>query len=122
MTDLKPCPFCGSNEIMDMRYSGDARVQCSGCNASTDTYGDHAESHKAWNRRADHSARSLNMVEHESEISARDQRISEGAEILRFLIMNIESHGNYSPESTVCFLNQALGELLPASDSGEGNA
>ena len=37
---------------MDMRYSGDARVQCAGCNTSTDTHDSHIESHAAWNRRA----------------------------------------------------------------------
>jgi hypothetical protein len=45
--ELKPCPFCGSTEVTDMQYDGDFWVQCAGCNCSTQ-----AESHKAWNARA----------------------------------------------------------------------
>ncbi|KAI3488594.1 hypothetical protein L1887_47359 [Cichorium endivia] len=51
------------------------------------------------------------------------EHAAEGAQILQSLIDNIESHGNYSPESTVGFLQQALQCLLPAravlSEQGE---
>ena len=37
------------------------------------------------------------------------KHVSEGAQMLQSLIDNIEAKGNYSQESTVLFLNQALG-------------
>ena len=51
-TKLKPCPFCGSTETMDMQYDGDFWVQCAGCNCSTQVFDSEAESHKAWDTRA----------------------------------------------------------------------
>lgn len=46
-----------------------------------------------------------------AQLAERDallESAAEGASILRSLIENIEAKGNYSPESTVSFLQQAL--------------
>lgn len=50
--ELKSCPFCGSTETMDMQYDCDFWVQCAGCNCCTQVFDSEAESHKAWNTRA----------------------------------------------------------------------
>lgn len=50
-TELLPCPFCGDDEAMDFRANLENRVQCSGCNVSTDTFPSSEESHAAWNTR-----------------------------------------------------------------------
>jgi len=47
------------------------------------------------------------------------EHVSEGAEMLQSMIDNIESKGNYSRESTVLFLNQALG-CIRAAMSAQG--
>lgn len=57
----------------------------------------------------------------QADLTARDERldsVDEGASILRSLIENIETKGNYSPESTVSFISQALGciALAPTVD------
>lgn len=44
-----------------------------------------------------------------SELQADLDRSAEGADILRGLIASIEKKGNYTAESTINFLNQALG-------------
>jgi|GEM_PF-1938386 len=49
------------------------------------------------------------------------EHVSEGAEMLQNLIDNIEAKGNYSAESTVLFLNQALG-CIRAALSTQGGA
>lgn len=51
---LKPCPFCGSEEIeiigvgRDWEYT----VKCNSCNAGTDYFINKKEAKEAWNRRA----------------------------------------------------------------------
>ena len=49
--ELKPCPFCGDDEIMDFQAHLENRVQCAMCNVSTDTFPSCEESHAAWNTR-----------------------------------------------------------------------
>ena len=59
MFDLKPCPFCGGKSRLFV--SGDVRVICSKCHASTMILTDNMEYEsnavetvvEAWNRRAD---------------------------------------------------------------------
>lgn len=50
------------------------------------------------------------------------EHVSEGAEILQILIDNIEAKGNYSQETTVLFLNQALGCIRAAVSAQGGEA
>ena len=52
VSELKPCPFCASTEIMDMQYDGDFWAQCAGCNTSSQALESEVESHAAWNTRA----------------------------------------------------------------------
>lgn len=49
---MKACPFCGSDEILDMQYDGAFWVQCASCNCSTQVHGSESQSQDAWNRRA----------------------------------------------------------------------
>lgn len=53
MTELLPCPFCGSKEVRD----GSALCQCAICGASA--------APTAWSRRAD-AARSLSEADYEA--------------------------------------------------------
>ena len=48
MTELKPCPFCGSKNVADMN----GWVQCLNCNATGPDNFDHLRAIEAWNRRA----------------------------------------------------------------------
>lgn len=51
MIELKPCPFCGSNEIGIQRHD-EYLCFCYGCEATTGYYDSHKEAIAAWNRRA----------------------------------------------------------------------
>lgn len=57
MSELKPCPFCGEEEIerdTEMCYGGmHYGVFCSNCGASTDLYTSVERAEEAWNRRAE---------------------------------------------------------------------
>lgn len=60
MSDLEPCPFCGSSGEELMMFcdpeegrdnSGPSRrVQCAGCNIEAPFYSTEAEAISAWNR------------------------------------------------------------------------
>ena len=59
MSELKPCPFCGSDEVgcwMSSRQFPNGKnphhVQCDNCFASSDYYCTMEEAIEAWNRRA----------------------------------------------------------------------
>lgn len=58
MSDLKPCPFCGSKYI-NMNYIREddvlegAYVECANCGVSTRIYDDPDEVVEFWNRRSD---------------------------------------------------------------------
>ena len=49
MSELKPCPFCGSN-AKPMRVGAGRIVKCEGCGVSTSFMADDPTA--AWNRRA----------------------------------------------------------------------
>ena len=57
MSDLKPCPFCGSRYI-NMNYIREddvlegAYVECANCGVSTRIYDDPDEVVEFWNRRS----------------------------------------------------------------------
>lgn len=51
----------------------------------------------------------LNLILSAPDLLEALESTTECAEILRGLIESIEKHGNYSAESTINFLNQALG-------------
>ena len=56
MTKLKPCPFCGSNNVkINIPYFADALylVQCYSCNCTTALYPTKNKAVEIWNRRAE---------------------------------------------------------------------
>lgn len=56
MTELKPCPFCGSEDIRE--HSGYPLhywiVKCKHCGAKICVYGSHQQAVSFWNRRTNH--------------------------------------------------------------------
>ena len=51
---LKPCPFCGSNEIAKIKYASvepSFAIRCKKCCAHTEYYANEIEAVNAWNRR-----------------------------------------------------------------------
>lgn len=57
---LKPCPFCGSNDIhygfvlvWDLTYTKRHYVECGNCGANTDEFKNEECAIEAWNRRVD---------------------------------------------------------------------
>lgn len=73
MTELKPCPFCGCDEIMlhhgslaARRIVGKYWCYCMGCRASSGIYTTDKEAIEAWNRRDSngyHSGHWIKMVD-----------------------------------------------------------
>lgn len=56
MSDLKPCPFCGGEAILEsnkLRYGTIYSAYCQKCGAETTGFSEH-EAVAAWNRRAQH--------------------------------------------------------------------
>lgn len=52
MSDLLPCPFCGSTDVAVICGGpGNHYARCGGCKAATDD-GSHERAVSAWNRRA----------------------------------------------------------------------
>ena len=52
MTELKPCPFCGSKAMMlSWKETGEYWVQCEECEMKTDTHYDPKIAALVWNRR-----------------------------------------------------------------------
>ena len=49
---LKPCPFCGCNEIDVEESCGDTYIQCSGCGITSNLYKSKRNAVEFWNRRA----------------------------------------------------------------------
>ena len=53
MTDeLKPCPFCGGDDLEVTDMDGDHYVLCHGCALEAPFHDSRAEAVAAWNRRA----------------------------------------------------------------------
>lgn len=51
MTELKPCPFCGSNDVkIHVGYSH-SYIRCEGCIVSTRRFKDIQGAVNCWNRR-----------------------------------------------------------------------
>ena len=58
--ELKPCPFCGSQDIglwTSYGYEYLNYVWCGGCGAKTESFPEEAQAIEAWNRRADNGER-----------------------------------------------------------------
>lgn len=55
MTELKPCPFCGSEAYVIIRDVDDWTpwIRCKGCGVETDCFDSAEEAIEAWNRRVD---------------------------------------------------------------------
>ena len=54
MSELKPCPFCGSNAVMrDWAAVGEYWVACTGCEMRTAEHYDPKIAALVWNRRAE---------------------------------------------------------------------
>ena len=52
MSELKPCPFCGSEDIaFDDAAMGHTRLYCGGCNLSTGDFPDDDAAEEWWNTR-----------------------------------------------------------------------
>lgn len=49
---LKPCPFCGSENIEKRGHDINYYIECAGCRATTSICTSRDESIRAWNRRA----------------------------------------------------------------------
>lgn len=49
---LKPCPFCGSEDVSCGRFEDIYYVECWDCSASVETYSGIEDAVKKWNRRA----------------------------------------------------------------------
>lgn len=62
MSDLLPCPFCGSKAERhdieareDVDNAGGSYIECAGCGACTQLHFDHKENlTDSWNRRSPH--------------------------------------------------------------------
>lgn len=52
MTELKPCPFCGSDKVVIAYVCGDHCAQCEGCEGQGGWYDSEAKAAAAWNTRA----------------------------------------------------------------------
>ena len=52
MNELKPCPFCGSEDVSCGRLEDIYYVECWDCSASVETYSGIDDALKKWNRRA----------------------------------------------------------------------
>lgn len=50
-TELKPCPFCGSEAKLFSAYDGTWTVQCTKCGCGTLHYTDEITAPIVWNRR-----------------------------------------------------------------------
>ena len=54
MSELKPCPFCGGEALIDIYGAeGTYKVICDDCGSTGGTRYEEAEAIKAWNSRAD---------------------------------------------------------------------
>ena len=49
---MKPCPFCGSEDVSSGRLEDIYYVECWDCSACVETYSDIEDAVKTWNRRA----------------------------------------------------------------------
>lgn len=81
----------------------------------------HADPGEVERLRENHRKHAARLIDERGQLRAqlveRDallESAAEGASILRSLIENIEAKGNYSPESTASFLQQALHCVSPA--------
>ena len=59
--ELKPCPFCGSENVRVVSQTLEAYflgyiVHCDGCGVETKHFFDEQKAAEAWNRRADDAA------------------------------------------------------------------
>ena len=61
MSELKPCPFCGSERVEyvptpEQHYDGheEGFIWCHGCDFSSDVFLDFEIAAGKWNRRAEH--------------------------------------------------------------------
>ena len=57
MTELKPCPFCGSKHICIKKTNVGTWLQCERCFVEINLYRTEEEAIDAWNRRAEDDKR-----------------------------------------------------------------
>ena len=57
MTEIKPCPFCGSGDIRINKTPVGAWLQCERCFAEINLHRTEKEAIEAWNRRIGHDNR-----------------------------------------------------------------
>lgn len=53
MSELKPCPFCGSDDLRYMFYGGSTVIHCAGCGIDGPVGADDDEAVEKWNCRAE---------------------------------------------------------------------
>ena len=53
MPELKPCPFCGSSDVIETLHMGKYTVTCTSCLSSSGGYDSELAAQIAWNERAE---------------------------------------------------------------------
>ena len=51
MPELKPCPFCGSSDVIETLHMGKYTVTCTSCLSSSGGYDSELAAQIAWNNR-----------------------------------------------------------------------
>lgn len=55
LNELKPCPFCGGENVKTQYELFRPYIICYKCHAQTPCYNDYKSAKEAWNRRVDHA-------------------------------------------------------------------
>jgi hypothetical protein len=92
---------------MGMRYDGDFWVQCAGCNASSQVHESEEESRKAWNTRAPHSERALEVGE---PVACRYMHVNGSTALVHNNVRSYNEIPEYSREWEIS--SKAHGEAL----------
>ncbi len=87
MSELKPCPFCSSEDINYGHHSSESKRfnRCKQC-LSEGPYGDSATSIAAWNTRPIEDALNQRIKELENELKAEKIRFQLLAETIRAVV------------------------------------
>ena len=84
MSELNPCPFCGSEAKIEGAHSRGFYIECSGCQKQTRLSAYPEDAMKAWNTRASEAAIRAQVIE---EVRANVRNITDhiGVEYLSIL-------------------------------------